>query len=178
MRTTKNSTIVFYLRRLKPVREREREIEMIAEIVEGCVYQEPLSIYRKGFYGVTLLGLICLGISEVIGKHLQYSKFWNSGSKKSTKVLLPSKIGMLLFYTPALFACIASFGLFPNGGIRFLMFKSALTIHFLKRDLEVLIFLSVPPPHWFLLDWWTHFAFMVLYSIFLVGHDVDFSRFM
>ncbi|KAI3470673.1 hypothetical protein Pfo_027336 [Paulownia fortunei] len=111
---------------------------MIAEIVEGCVYQEPSSIYIKAFYGVTLLALLYLGISEVIGKHLQYSKFWNSGSKKSTQVLLSSKIGMLLLYTPALLAGISSFWLFPNGGIRFLMLKSALTIHFLKRVLEVL----------------------------------------
>ncbi|KAH6829521.1 3-oxo-5-alpha-steroid 4-dehydrogenase family protein [Perilla frutescens var. hirtella] len=111
---------------------------MIAEIVEGCVYQETLSIYKKCFFGATFFLLLGLAIFEVSGKHLQYSKFWNSGSKNSKKSLISSKIGMLIFYTPALFACISSFWLFPDGGIRFLLLKSAITIHFLKRDLEVL----------------------------------------
>lgn len=111
---------------------------MIAEIVEGCMYQESLSIYKKGLYGATFFFLIGLAILEVFGKHLQYSKFWNSGSKNSTKYLISSKIGMLIFYTPALFAAISSFWLLPDSGIRFLMLKSAITIHFLKRDLEVL----------------------------------------
>ncbi|KAK6138006.1 hypothetical protein DH2020_028260 [Rehmannia glutinosa] len=111
---------------------------MIAEIVEGFVYQEPSSIYTKAFYGATCLALLCLTLWEFTGKHLQYSKFWNSGSKKSKQVLLPSKIGMFILYAPALIAGISSFLLFPNGDIRFLMLKSALTIHFLKRDLEVL----------------------------------------
>ncbi|KAL0382719.1 UNVERIFIED_CONTAM: Very-long-chain enoyl-CoA reductase [Sesamum calycinum] len=115
---------------------------MIAKMLESCVYQEPPSIYTKAFYGLTLLAVGYLGISEAIGKHLNYSKFWNSGSDKSTQVLLPSKVGMLIAYTPSLLAGVASFWVFSgsddDGGIRFLMLKSAITIHFLKRDLEVL----------------------------------------
>lgn len=116
---------------------------MIAEIVEACVYQEAFPIYKKCLFTATFFLVLGLGIMEVSGKNLQYSKFWNRGSKNPTKSLVSSKIGMLIFYTPSLFACISSFGLFPDGGIRFLMLKSALTIHFLKRDLEVLIFLSL-----------------------------------
>lgn len=120
-----------------------REREMIAEMVEGCVYQESLSIFKKCYYGATLLYLFVLAFLEVTGKHLQYSKFWNLGSKNSIKPVLSSKIGMLVLYTPALFAGISSFWIFPDGGIRFMMLKSAITIHFLKRDLEVFISLSL-----------------------------------
>ncbi|GFQ06438.1 very-long-chain enoyl-coa reductase [Phtheirospermum japonicum] len=114
---------------------------MIAEIAQGCLYQEPSSIYRNAFYGMTGLVLLCLWISETLGKPLQYSKFWkssSSASQKSKQTYLPSKIGMLIFYTPALLVGISSFLLYPNGDIRFLLLKSAITIHFLKRDLEVL----------------------------------------
>ncbi|KAL0452099.1 UNVERIFIED_CONTAM: hypothetical protein Slati_1188000 [Sesamum latifolium] len=115
---------------------------MIAEMLKSCVYEEPSSIYTIAFQGFTLLAVGYLGISEAIGKHLQYSKFWNSGSNKSTPILLPSRVGMLILYTPSLLAGIASFWVFSDadggGGIRFLMLKSAITLHFLKRDLEVL----------------------------------------
>ncbi|XP_011084255.1 very-long-chain enoyl-CoA reductase-like [Sesamum indicum] len=111
---------------------------MLPKMLKSCVFQEPSSIYTKAFYGLTILAVGYLGISEAIGKHLGYSKFWNSGS--NTQILLPSKVGMLLAYTPSLLAGVSSFWVFPNddGGIRFLMLKSAITIHFLKRDLEVL----------------------------------------
>ncbi|XP_047941652.1 uncharacterized protein LOC125188691 isoform X2 [Salvia hispanica] len=103
---------------------------MITEMIEGFVYKEALSIYEKFICAATCFYLVGLAFLEVSGKHLQYSKFSNSG--------IPSKIGMLIIYTPALFAGVASFWIFPGGGIRFLMLKSAVTIHFLKRDLEVL----------------------------------------
>ncbi|KAK6933636.1 3-oxo-5-alpha-steroid 4-dehydrogenase, C-terminal [Dillenia turbinata] len=45
---------------------------------------------------------------------------------------------MLILYTPAFLAGVASFALFPNEGLRFLLLSSALTIHFFKRDFEVL----------------------------------------
>ncbi|KAG6418603.1 hypothetical protein SASPL_120807 [Salvia splendens] len=108
---------------------------MITEMVEGFAYKEALSIYEKLICGATCFYLVGLAFLEVSGKHLQYSKFSNSGASKSR---IPSKIGMLFIYTPALFAGVASFWVFPGGGIRFLMLKSAVTIHFLKRDLEVL----------------------------------------
>ncbi|EYU33152.1 hypothetical protein ABFS82_06G150800 [Erythranthe guttata] len=115
---------------------------MIGEIVGGCVYEEHSSFSEQAFYAVTLLWLLFLCTTEIIGNHLQYSKFWNSTSSNKSKlqIMLSSKIGMLILYTPALLAAASSFALLPNGGggIRFPMLKSALTIHFLKRDLETL----------------------------------------
>ncbi|KAK4435944.1 3-oxo-5-alpha-steroid 4-dehydrogenase 1 [Sesamum alatum] len=111
----------------------------MAKMVESFVFEEASSTYTKAFYGLTLLGLCYLGISEAIGKHLNYSKFWNSSSSsnKSTQILLPSKVGMLMAYTPSLLAGVSSFWVFSDGGgIRVLMLKSAITLHFLKRDLE------------------------------------------
>ncbi|KAI3783641.1 hypothetical protein L1987_42727 [Smallanthus sonchifolius] len=82
----------------------------------------------------TLLSTVYLGFAEVIGSHLQYSKFANS----SQGIKLSSRAGMLILYTPALLAGIVSFFVFPGDGLRFLLLKSAVTFHFFKRDLEVL----------------------------------------
>ncbi|KAK4435943.1 putative very-long-chain enoyl-CoA reductase art-1 [Sesamum alatum] len=114
---------------------------MITKMLESLVYPDSSSAYVKAYYGFTVLAVAYLGIAEATGKHLQYSKFWNSssGSNKSAQILIPSKVGMLILYTPALLAGVSSFWVFSDGdGIRFLMLKSAITIHFLKRDLEVL----------------------------------------
>ncbi|KAL2549121.1 3-oxo-5-alpha-steroid 4-dehydrogenase family protein [Forsythia ovata] len=85
-----------------------------------------------------LLTTACLALWESMGKHLQYSKFWNMGSNKSHQILLSSRTGMLFLYTPAFLAGLASFWIFQDGGTRFMMLKFAVTFHFLKRDLEVL----------------------------------------
>lgn len=45
---------------------------------------------------------------------------------------------MLALYTPAFLFCVASYVLFPNVGLRFMLVKLALTMHFFKRDVEVL----------------------------------------
>ncbi|PIN20614.1 Steroid reductase [Handroanthus impetiginosus] len=111
---------------------------MIPETLQNFVYQESPSIYTKCFYVMNFLALLYLGISEFTGNHLQYSKFWNLGSKKSGGILLRSKVGMLILYTPSVLAGLSSFVLFPTAKIRVLMLKSAITLHFLKRDLEVL----------------------------------------
>ncbi|XP_073123834.1 uncharacterized protein [Henckelia pumila] len=108
-------------------------------LLKDYVYEEPCSIYMAGMCVFSLLATVCLGISEATGtKHLQYSKFWNVGYQKNKQILLSSRFGMLLLYTPALVAAISSFRIFPNLDIRFLMLKSVVTIHFLKRVLEVL----------------------------------------
>ncbi|XP_022746562.1 very-long-chain enoyl-CoA reductase-like isoform X2 [Durio zibethinus] len=44
---------------------------------------------------------------------------------------------MFLLYTPAFLVGLASFWLFPDGDLRFLFLRSAVTIHFFKRDFEV-----------------------------------------
>lgn len=110
---------------------------------QSFVFEEPSSIITA-ITVMTFLFLSYLGISEIIGKHLQYSKFWNvntnSGSSTSSNFLqgkLSSKIGMLLLYTPACLMGFASFLMYPDGGNRFVLLKSAVTLHFLKRVLEV-----------------------------------------
>ncbi|KAJ8551599.1 hypothetical protein K7X08_021614 [Anisodus acutangulus] len=81
-----------------------------------------------------------LGISEATGKqNLEYSKFWNVNSNKQVKAKVPSKMGMIIAYSPSLIACLSFFWIFSNGGIRFFMLNSAITIHFFKRVLEVLL---------------------------------------
>ncbi|KAF7132750.1 hypothetical protein RHSIM_Rhsim09G0139900 [Rhododendron simsii] len=96
----------------------------------------PATSYTTAMALVTVVSMASAAISET-GRQLQYSKFWNVGAKKSTPKL-PGKMGMLLMYTPAFLIGLASFGIFPNEGLRFVLLKLALTIHFFKRLCEVL----------------------------------------
>ncbi|XP_057512952.1 uncharacterized protein LOC130795013 [Actinidia eriantha] len=113
-------------------------MEMIP-IMQSFVFQQPDSVLIRTMPLITLISLSYLGFSEIIGKHLQYSKFWNvNPQSNSNQTKLSSKTGMLMLYGPACLAGFASFALFPDGGIRFLLLKLALTIHFFKRILEVL----------------------------------------
>ncbi|MFS8005097.1 putative 3-oxo-5-alpha-steroid 4-dehydrogenase/very-long-chain enoyl-CoA reductase [Helianthus anomalus] len=84
--------------------------------------------------------MVCLCFTELIGNHLQYSKFTNN-NKPSAKqgIKLSSKTGMLILYTPAFIAGAVSFFVFPGGDLRFFLLKFAVTFHFFKRDLEVII---------------------------------------
>lgn len=80
------------------------------------------------------------GLSEIRGKNVQYSKFWNVNFQSPTakQRKLSSRTGMLLAYTPAFLAAVASLAIFSEEGFRFLFLCSALTIHFFKRLFEVL----------------------------------------
>ncbi|KAK4772510.1 hypothetical protein SAY86_014285 [Trapa natans] len=78
------------------------------------------------------------GLSEARGTNIKYSKFWSANSP-ARKAQLPSRTGMLICYTPAFLAGVASFWLFPaSAGLRSLLVRSTLTLHFLKRVLEVI----------------------------------------
>ncbi|GMG99506.1 hypothetical protein Nepgr_001346 [Nepenthes gracilis] len=87
------------------------------------------------------------GFHEIIGKHLQYSKLFNekktcrSADKPKAKqpITVAGRVGMLIVYTPAFVFGSASFFLFTDGGLRFFLIRSALTLHFLKRVLEVVL---------------------------------------
>ncbi|CAI9091431.1 OLC1v1026465C1 [Oldenlandia corymbosa var. corymbosa] len=85
------------------------------------------------FYHHYLLSKLRSGGQEIVGNHLKYSKFAAGGGIK-----LSSRTGMLLLYSPASLAGLATFFIFPGGGIRFLLLKLAVTIHFSKRVLETL----------------------------------------
>ncbi|XP_044460739.1 3-oxo-5-alpha-steroid 4-dehydrogenase 2-like [Mangifera indica] len=101
----------------------------------------PPSFLIRAMSVVTLVILTLMAISEVMGKHLKYSKFWNvnsSGKSATKEVKLSSRTGMLMLYTPAFLGGLASFWIFPHQSFRLLLLTSALTFHFFKRDFEVL----------------------------------------
>ncbi|KAJ9553776.1 hypothetical protein OSB04_017821 [Centaurea solstitialis] len=91
---------------------------------------------------VSFSSLTNAGYKEIKGKHMQYSKFLNVGvaekEKEKEGVKLSSKNGMLLFYAPSFCMGLTSFFVFQHHDPRFVLFVSALTIHFFKRVLEVL----------------------------------------
>ncbi|KAL6953612.1 dihydrouracil dehydrogenase (NAD(+)), partial [Sarracenia purpurea var. burkii] len=74
----------------------------------------------------------------MMGKHLQYSKIWtvNNPGSKFKHVKLSSRTGMLVIYVSAFLAEVASFALFPNGGLRLQLLRLAIIVHLLKRTLE------------------------------------------
>lgn len=86
---------------------------------------------------INLVGALISGVMEAKGNNVQYSKLLKPQSKQDP-ILVPSRIGMLIVYTPAFLCGVASFFLFPDEGLRFLLLRLALTIHFLKRLLEVM----------------------------------------
>ncbi|KAG9445228.1 hypothetical protein H6P81_016568 [Aristolochia fimbriata] len=106
------------------------------------LFPPPPSLFVNAMSVVSLVSLSQSGLFELKGEHLNYSKFWNAESrlrKWSSGIKLSSRAGMLVLYTPALLAALVSFGfLSRDGSRRTLLVSSALFIHFLKRDLEVL----------------------------------------
>ncbi|CAK9316940.1 unnamed protein product [Citrullus colocynthis] len=111
------------------------------DVLSAFLFPPPPSTFVNVMTVVSSTAMAMAGISEINGKHLQYSKFWNANSvpkHSSEETKLSSKYGMLLAYTPAFLAGAASFWLFPSGDERILLLKSALTLHFFKRIFEVL----------------------------------------
>lgn len=105
------------------------------------LFPPPPSVFMAAMSVMMLGGLACFGISEVRGKHLGYSKFWNINSSIIVKreITISSRIGMLFLYWPAAAAAIVSF--FVPGVVvdtRARLLSLALAIHFLKRVFEVL----------------------------------------
>lgn len=101
----------------------------------------PPSLFIKTMCVVNVVTMANLGYSEIKGKHLKYSKFWNFNSDKSSnnkEIKLSAKTGMLFLYTPSFLAGLASFWLSPHEGFRFMLLTSALTVHFFKRTFEVM----------------------------------------
>ncbi|KAK9079877.1 hypothetical protein SSX86_001550 [Deinandra increscens subsp. villosa] len=103
------------------------------------MFSEP-SIWVTATTVATLISLVYLCVAEVIGNHLQYSKFTNSNysNNKKAGIKVSSRSGMLTLYTPAFLAGLVSFFFFPGGDLRFFLLKFAVTFHFFKRDFEVI----------------------------------------
>lgn len=111
---------------------------MIPSIMLNILFPPPPSLYVTTMSVIGISTLTNAGYMEYKGKHLQYSKFLNHGVvKKENEMKLPSRIGMLLLYSPSVVVGLLSFLVFPGQDLRFVMLASALTIHFLKRVLEV-----------------------------------------
>ncbi|CAK7325155.1 unnamed protein product [Dovyalis caffra] len=112
----------------------------MATMLSWVMFPTPPSLIVSVMSVVSLVAISGLGVSEILGKHLQYSKFWNLNSEKSSRkqIKLSSRTGMLVLYVPAFLSGAASFVLYPNRDLRLFLVKATLTIHFFKRVLEVL----------------------------------------
>jgi very-long-chain enoyl-CoA reductase len=109
------------------------------------MFPPPSSIFVTTMSIISFVVITNYGISELRGKHLNYSKFWNANNnnKNTTnsgnQIKLSGKVGMLLLYTPAFLAGAVSFWIFPNEGFRSTILQSALTLHYFKRVFEVIL---------------------------------------
>ncbi|XP_071930147.1 uncharacterized protein [Coffea arabica] len=115
----------------------------LPEIVLRFLYPPPPSLFISAMSVISFASLTNAGFQEIKGKHMRYSKFFNvgasvTGDNKQKEAEFSGRTGMLVAYTPAFLAGVASFALVPLEGLRFTLLRSALTIHFLKRLFEVL----------------------------------------
>ncbi|KAL8241526.1 hypothetical protein R6Q59_014880 [Mikania micrantha] len=105
----------------------------------------PSSLFVTAMSILSVVSLTNGGYAESKGKHIKYSKFFNLTTSKLQNdqqiVKMASRNGMFLLYAPAFFVGLVSFVVFydRDQDLRFLMVISALTIHFLKRVIEVLL---------------------------------------
>ncbi|XP_060184435.1 uncharacterized protein LOC132614094 [Lycium barbarum] len=111
---------------------------MVMSTLLKFLYPPPPSLFINTMSVISFASLANAGFLEIKGKHMQYSKFIGTTKSENEKAKIESKKGMLLLYSPAFLAGVASFAIFPDGDLRFALVCSALTIHFFKRVFEVL----------------------------------------
>ncbi|RHN51069.1 hypothetical protein MtrunA17_Chr6g0464421 [Medicago truncatula] len=124
---------------------------MVMSMFYNFMFPQPPSIFITAMSIISFVASSSYGISEIRGKHLNYSKFWNANNNKTNsgkQIKLSSKVGMLLLYTPAFLAGAVSFWIFPNEGLRSTILQGALTLHYFKRVFEVIldILYGLTPP--------------------------------
>ncbi|RDX72537.1 Very-long-chain enoyl-CoA reductase [Mucuna pruriens] len=107
-------------------------------VLSNFIFTPPASLVVSCMSVISLVSLANSGLSEIRGKHLNYSKFWNANPIGHRQVKLSSKAGMLLLYTPAFLSALSSFFIFPHQSLRSTLLQSAVTLHFFKRLFEVL----------------------------------------
>ncbi|GLJ24749.1 hypothetical protein SUGI_0473110 [Cryptomeria japonica] len=114
--------------------------------------QSPPSLYLKATGILTIIGSFNAAYSEFRGANYTYSKFAQTRQVKEAKKI-SSRNGMLICYGPSLVASLvfllykveyigstdllSSMGMKQGAGPHLLALASALTIHFLKRELEI-----------------------------------------
>lgn len=112
-------------------------------ILQKFLFAPPPSLFLTAMSAISFVYPIFMGLSEVKGKHLNYSKFWNvniiinDNATGRRKTKLSSKAGMLLWYTNGFLVCVVSFWILPHQSSRSTILQSAITLHFFKRVLEV-----------------------------------------
>ncbi|KAJ6819205.1 very-long-chain enoyl-CoA reductase-like isoform X1 [Iris pallida] len=117
---------------------------MAATTILNFLFPPPPSLLVNAMSVISACSLALIGLSEALGRHLNYSKFWNVNPPTGSKgwwrgTTLSSRAGMLLLYAPAAAAAAASF--FVPGavvGARAQLLCAALAVHFFKRLFEVL----------------------------------------
>ncbi|TVU41498.1 hypothetical protein EJB05_15024, partial [Eragrostis curvula] len=101
----------------------------------------PPSGLETAMSAAAVVSLAGLGLSELCGENLAYSKFWHAGRgrKRGFSMLLPSHAGMLMAYTTGLITVAAASFVLPGvlEGARTQVLTAALAIHLLKRALEI-----------------------------------------
>lgn len=110
---------------------------MVISTLLKFLYPPPPSLFITTMSVISFVSLANGGLSEIKGKHMQYSKFFGT-TKNEKKAIIESQKGMLWLYGPAFLGGLSSFAIFPDGDLRFTLVCSALTIHFFKRLFEVL----------------------------------------
>ncbi|CAL1374046.1 unnamed protein product [Linum trigynum] len=125
-------------------------MEGVMSSVRAVMFQPPPSLLVAAMSVVGVVSLGNAGVSELRGKHMKYSKFSDQPSASTSTAnsswsSIPSRTGMLVAYTPAFLAALASllFLHHGHGGVeasssRLLLVESALALHFFKRVLETL----------------------------------------
>ncbi|EPS71280.1 3-oxo-5-alpha-steroid 4-dehydrogenase family protein, partial [Genlisea aurea] len=113
---------------------------MVAWGLLNVFFPPPASVLVNAMSLASFAVLTNAGWLEAKGKHMRYSKLFNAGKiDEGRKLRVGSRIGMLVLYTPALLAGFSSFFLFPEANWRFALLRLAITAHFFKRDVEVLL---------------------------------------
>ncbi|KAK1288704.1 hypothetical protein QJS10_CPB19g01271 [Acorus calamus] len=83
----------------------------MATLLGQLLFPPPPSAIVAAMSAISLVSLANAGASEVRGRHLQYSKFWDSQPNK-VGIKISSRAGMFALYAPAAIAGLVSFG-FP-----------------------------------------------------------------
>ncbi|KAI3721704.1 hypothetical protein L2E82_32722 [Cichorium intybus] len=115
---------------------------MAFSLFQTLLYPPPSSLFVTVMSILSCLSLTNGGYMETKGKHMPYSKFFSVPTSNKSKVQqtkVGSRNGMLLLYTPAFLVGLGSFAIFSHQDLRSMMVITVLTIHFLKRVLEVLL---------------------------------------
>ncbi|KAL9685417.1 hypothetical protein QQ045_022867 [Rhodiola kirilowii] len=88
---------------------------------------------------ISVVSLANTGLSEIRGKHLQYSKFWNANLAKSSPlagIKLSGRAAMALLYAPAMVAALASFVIYPDKDVRYLDYVSEGSLGSLHSEVQ------------------------------------------